>query len=256
MLRSLGLFTLIACAIALTWYALGRPAAIPPSPLGPDGKLTCISYAPFHGDQAPYHWDLRIPDRADRRGFAAAFPPHLLCPHLFRQGRARENHAAGGGQGLKVLQGIWLGRNRADNRREIEAALKLARRHPETVQALIVGSETLLRGELAPAKVAAYLGEVKRRSGLPVTYADVWEFWLKSPELAAAADFVTIHILPYWEDQPVSADKGVAHVREVRRDGAGGISRQGDLSSARWAGRAPDGCARARSPPRSIRRAS
>ena len=128
-----------------------------------------------------------------------------------------------------MLQGIWLGRNRADNRREIEAALQLARRYPGTVKALIVGNETLLRGELAPATVGTYLEEVKRRSGLPVTYADVWEFWLKSPELASAADFVTIHILPYWEDDPVSAKDAVAHVREVRDRAAGDVPRQGDL---------------------------
>ena len=58
--------------------------------------------------------------------------------------------------------------------------------------------------------------EVKRRAGLPVTYADVWEFWLKAPELASAADFVTIHILPYWEDDPVAAKDAVAHVKEIR----------------------------------------
>ncbi len=57
---------------------------------------------------------------------------------------------------------------------------------------------------------------MRQRSGLPVTYADVWEFWLKAPELAAATDFVTIHILPYWEDEPVAAKDAVAHVREVR----------------------------------------
>jgi glucan 1,3-beta-glucosidase len=39
---------------------------------------------------------------------------------------------------------------------------------------------------------------------------------LKAPELAAAADFVTIHILPYWEDAPVQEEKAVAHVRDVR----------------------------------------
>src|SRR6185437_15305133 len=106
--------------------------------------------------------------------------------------------------GLDVLQGIWLGRDRADNRREIEAALALARRYPGTVKALIVGNETLLRGELPPAEIKADLEQVRQRSGLPVTYADVWEFWLKAPELAGATDFVTIHILPYWEDRPVA----------------------------------------------------
>jgi len=81
---------------------------------------------------------------------------------------------------------------------------------------LLVGNETLLRGELGADRIKTYLEEVKRRSGLPVTYADVWEFWLKAPELAAAVDFVTIHILPYWEDEPVAATEAVAHVREIR----------------------------------------
>jgi exo-beta-1,3-glucanase (GH17 family) len=124
--------------------------------------------------------------------------------------------AIAGREGLKVLQGIWLGRDRADNRREIEAALKLARRHPGLIEAFIVGNEALLRGELSAADIKTYLEEVRRRSGLPVTYADVLEFWLKAPELASAVDFVTIHILPYWEDEPVAAHDAVAHVREIR----------------------------------------
>ena len=111
-----------------------------------------------------------------------------------------------------MLQGIWLGRNLADNRREIEAALRLARRHPGVIEAFIVGNETLLRGELGPARIKTYLEEVRRRGKLPVTYADVWEFWLKAPELAQAADFVTIHILPYWEDHPVRAEDAAEHV--------------------------------------------
>ncbi|HET7211135.1 MAG TPA: beta-1,6-glucan synthase [Methyloceanibacter sp.] len=216
MLRSLALFALIASAIAFAWQALGRPIAMPPSPLHSGGKLTCISYAPFHGDQAPFTWNLVIPDgqiEGDLRRLAAMTPCVRTYSARGPQGRiARLAEEAG----LEVLQGIWLGRNRADNRREIEAALKIARRHPDTVKALIVGNETLLRGELPQERVRAYLDEVKRRSGLPVTYADVWEFWLKAPELAEAADFVTIHILPYWEDDPVSEEEAVAHVREVR----------------------------------------
>ena len=80
-----------------------------------------------------------------------------------------------------MIQGIWLGRNRAENRREIEAGLRLARQHPGVVDAFIVGNEVLLRGELSAASVKAYAEEVRERSGLPVTYADVWEFWLRAP---------------------------------------------------------------------------
>ena len=182
----------------------------------PDEKLTCISYAPFHGDQAPFTSSLRIPDgqiAADLRRLSALTSCIRTYSANGDQGRVAELAPA---FGLKVLQGIWLGRDRADNRREVEAALELARKHPATIKALIVGNETLLRGELPADEIKARLKEVRERSGLPVTYADVWEFWLKAPELAAATDFVTIHILPYWEDDPVAERDAIAHVREVR----------------------------------------
>jgi len=189
---------------------------MPASPLGPGEKLTCVSYAPFHGDQAPFTWGLHIPDQ-QIAGDLERLSALTSCVRTYSaRGAQGQITKLAEAQGFKVLQGIWLGRNRADNRREIEAALKLARRHPGTIKALIVGNETLLRGELPPAKIKAYLEEVRRRSNLPVTYADVWEFWLKAPELAPATDFVTIHILPYWEDDPVSEGDAVAHVREVR----------------------------------------
>ena len=51
-----------------------------------------------------------------------------------------------------------------------------------------------------------------------MTYADVWEFWLKHPEIADAVDFVTIHTLPYWEDDPVGDRRsGPARRRHRRR---------------------------------------
>lgn len=115
-----------------------------------------------------------------------------------------------------MLQGIWLSRDRSKNRDEIELALALARSHPDVIEALIVGNETLLRGELSIPQLKKYIGEVRQRSGMPVTYADVWEFWLKASQLVDAIDFVTIHILPYWEDDPVAADDVLAHVRAVR----------------------------------------
>jgi exo-beta-1,3-glucanase (GH17 family) len=216
MLRSLGLFALVAGIIALAWYGLGMAVPMPPSPLGTGGKLTCISYAPFHGDQAPFTWNLRISGRQieeDLRRLSALTSCVRTYSAMGAQGRIAEFAPA---FGLEILQGIWLNRDRAANRREVEAALELARKHPATIKALIVGNETLLRGELPADEIKAHLEEVRARSGLPVTYADVWEFWLKASELAAATDFVTIHILPYWEDDPVAERDAVAHVRDVR----------------------------------------
>ena len=221
MIRSIFLFLLVAATIGLFWYGMGRPVAVPASPLAQGQKLNCLSYAPFHGSQAPFDQPLRLSDNqieSDLQKLAEV----TSCIRTYSAARAQGKITRiAGKHGLKVLQGIWIGRNLADNRREIEGALRLARRHPGVIEAFIVGNETLLRGELGAARIKTYLDEVKRRSGLPVTYADVWEFWLKAPELAPSVDFVTIHILPYWEDDPVAATEAVAHVREVREKVAG-----------------------------------
>jgi exo-beta-1,3-glucanase (GH17 family) len=216
MTRLLLLFALVASAIGLFSYEMGRPNPIPASPLAQGQKLNCLSYAPFHGSQAPYDQPLRIADEqieSDLRQLAAV----TSCIRTYSSAGAQGKITRFADKlGLKVLQGIWIGRNLADNRREIEAALRLARWHPGVIEAFIVGNETLLRGELSAGRVKTYLEEVRRRSGIPVTYADVWEFWLRARELAPAVDFVTIHILPYWEDEPVAAADAVDHVRDVR----------------------------------------
>jgi exo-beta-1,3-glucanase (GH17 family) len=210
------LFALVASAIVLFWYALGRPVPLPPSPLGDGDKLGCLSYTPFHGGHGPYTVPLRLAEEQiadDLKRLAKITRCIRTYSAAGSQGRVTR---LAGEYGLKVLQGIWINRNRADNRREIEAALRLARHHPGVIQAFIVGNEVLLRGEQGAEQIKTYLDEVRRRSGLPVTYADVWEFWLRTPELVPAVDFVTIHILPYWEDEPVPAEDAVAHVRDIR----------------------------------------
>lgn len=58
---------------------------------------------------------------------------------------------------------------------------------------------------------------MKSQVKVPVTYADVWEFWLQHPQVAPAVDFLTIHLLPYWEDDPRGIDEALAHVADVRR---------------------------------------
>ena len=119
--------------------------------------------------------------------------------------------------GLKLLQGLWLGRDREKNRAQSDALIALVKRHPEAVIGIIVGNEVLLRGELPPQELAGIMREVRAATGMPVTYADVWEFWLRNADLAASADFVTVHILPYWEDFPVAAERAGEHVDTIMR---------------------------------------
>src|ERR1700721_118502 len=65
--------------------------------------------------------------------------------------------------------------------------------------------------------LAGTIRHVKANVSMPVTYADVWEFWLRYREIASEVDFITIHILPYWEDFPISAEHAAAHVDSIRR---------------------------------------
>ncbi len=122
--------------------------------------------------------------------------------------------------GLKVIQGVWLGSNRLKNLAQIAASLDLQAfpRNPVIITALVVGNEVLLRGEMTAADLVGNIRSVKAQVGkMPVTYADVWEFWLKNREIYDAVDFVTIHILPYWEDIPIRAKSAAAHVDSIRK---------------------------------------
>jgi glucan 1,3-beta-glucosidase len=85
------------------------------------------------------------------------------------------------------------------------------------ITAVVVGNEVLLRGEMTTADLAATIRSVKSQVTVPITYADVWEYWLRNREIYDAVDFVTIHILPYWEDFPIRAKFAATHVNSIRQ---------------------------------------
>jgi len=93
-----------------------------------------------------------------------------------------------------------------------------AKAYPQVIRGVIVGNEVLLRGEQSPEAIAAYITRVRtalQDVHVPVTYADVWEFWLRYPQMANVVDYITIHILPYWEDEPVPPQDALKHVADV-----------------------------------------
>jgi exo-beta-1,3-glucanase (GH17 family) len=215
----LGLACLAASvlAIAAFWAWLGAPVPMPHSPLYPGEKLYCLSYAPFHGRLTPFDPTTQVSAaRIDRD--LAELEPLTDCVRIYSTDQGLE-HVAGlaAKHGLKVLQGVWLGRKATANKLQIDTAVALANRYPDTVRAVVVGNEVLLRGEMTANDLADTIRAVKARVKVPVTYADVWEFWLRNPVLASAVDFITIHILPYWEDFPIAADQAAAHVDAIRQ---------------------------------------
>lgn len=209
------LLAAVSIAIGLAWYGLGLPKIMPHSPLGADGKVACVSYAPFRGNQSPLDPTFVVPpEQIDADLERLSEITSCVRTYATEKGIDRVPEFARKHR-LTVLQGIWIGRDSAKNQTEIEAAVALVREYHDVIRGLVVGNEVLLRGEMTATGLRDLINDVKRQVDVPVTYADVWEYWLKNRDLAPAVDFVTIHILPYWEDSPVSASEAASHVTAI-----------------------------------------
>jgi len=215
----LGLFCLavVAMVIAGVWAWLGQPIPMPQSPLQAGEKLYCLSYSPFRGTQTPLNSQTVI-SAAHIEDDLTRLAKITDCVRTYSVDYGQDQIAGiAAKHGLKVLQGLWLSGHRDRNQYQIETAVALANKYPDTIRAVVVGNEVLLRGEMSATELANTIRAVKARVKVPVTYADVWEFWLRNRDVAAAADFITIHILPYWEDFPIPASRAAAHVDAIRR---------------------------------------
>src|ERR1700724_2979466 len=213
----LALLLISLSAIAAVWWWLATPITLPRAPIDPNAKLQCVSYAPFRGDQTPLVATTQI--SADQIAQDLAQLAKISdCVRTYSiENGLDQVPALAAKVGLKVIQGIWLGSNRLKNLVQISTAVRLAEDYPGVISARVVGNEVLLRGEMTTADLAAIIRSVKSQVAVPVTYADVWEYWLRNREVYEAVDFVTIHILPYWEDLPVRAKYAAAHVDAIRK---------------------------------------
>jgi exo-beta-1,3-glucanase (GH17 family) len=120
---------------------------------------------------------------------------------------------------MKVMLGVWIGveerrgktgevlerfpEARAANRREVEAAIRLANAYPDIVLAINVGNETQVfwsSHRVPPELLIDYVREVRARTDLPVTVADDFNFWNKpeSDTVAREVDFIVMHAHPLW----------------------------------------------------------
>ncbi|MFG1393207.1 glycoside hydrolase family 17 protein [Xanthobacter agilis] len=214
----LALAFIVAIVICGLWAWLGRPVAMPPSPLAAGETLPCVSYAPFRDGQSPFEKELMIPEAQIDEDFAQ-LAKITSCVRTYAVEKGLDKAPAiARKHGLTMLLGIWLGPDVDRNRVELDTGVRLAQENPDVVKAVVVGNEVLLRGEMSATDLGSTLRWVKSQVGaVPVTYADVWEFWERNKGLTQNVDFVTIHILPYWEDLPVSAAEAGPHVDEIRQ---------------------------------------
>ncbi|WP_349616667.1 beta (1-6) glucans synthase [Azotobacter salinestris] len=212
------LFATLLALLALSgiWYSAGQPVMLA-DVVSPTHKLQCVSYSPFDKDQSPFDKPFVLRE-ARMDADLALLAERFQCVRTYSMTGMEGLPALARKHGLKLMLGAWVSPDPVDTEAEIALLIDAAKANPDIVEAVIVGNETLLRKEVTATHLASLIERVKDSIDQPVTYADVWEFWLKHPEVAPAVDFLTIHLLPYWEDDPSGIDQALAQVARVRQD--------------------------------------
>ncbi len=183
----------------------------------PLGEISCVSYTPFKGKEAPWQLDqgLVIPKERfveDLKVLSSA----THCIRTYSVTGLEELFPVAREMGFRVWFGIWISGDAKANEKELQLAQKIIAEYADVIHVVIVGNEVLLRHEQTDEKLVGYIERVRAfAKGLPITYADVWEFWQKNPQVAKVVDVVTIHILPYWENDPIPVELTPAHIEKI-----------------------------------------
>src|SRR5450631_445052 len=164
------------------------------------GVLPSVSYAPFEGTAHP---DVdNIPSAEKIRADLKKLAPLTRAIRLYSStGGVELVPPIAAEFGIKVTVGAWIDKNVDRNEREIASAIDLARRNSNVV-GIVVGNETVYRGEQKVDDLIGLIKRVKKLVNVPVTAGEDWSIWRDKPELAYAVDFVSAHVLPYWENLP------------------------------------------------------
>jgi exo-beta-1,3-glucanase (GH17 family)/cellulose synthase/poly-beta-1,6-N-acetylglucosamine synthase-like glycosyltransferase len=162
------------------------------------GILPSVSYAPFEGTAHP---DVdNIPNADKIRADMKKLAPLTRAIRLYSStGGVELVPPIAAEFGIKVTVGAWIDKNAERNEREIASAISLAK-HNSNVIGVVVGNETVYRGEQKIDDLIELIKRVKKSVNVPVTTGEIWNIWRDNPELASSVDFIAAHILPYWEN--------------------------------------------------------
>ena len=206
-LAALLAFAVVTALNLLWWWWPNRPVEIAGWTSAP---LQSVSFAPYRPGQSPLTRTFPTADQIDQD--LKRLQGKVRAVRTYSTGENLEAVPQRAGKyGLKVWHGAWLNDNDKENLEQVNLLIDHANKYPDTIERVIVGNEVLLRKDLTANQLRSYIRMVKSRVKQPVTYADVWEFWLRNPSLADEVDFITVHLLPYWEDEPIGLERREAN---------------------------------------------
>jgi cellulose synthase/poly-beta-1,6-N-acetylglucosamine synthase-like glycosyltransferase len=217
------------------WWLLNRPKNGVPW----EGTINSISFFPYRKDDDPFQNKFPTPESIDKDltlissavGSVRIYNPwpeqnSPLIPGLAAQHGLRVTAGAD-------LRGIWnrgelpidrpLNQLNGDDQKSVTLEMKFLFQNEEEIRYLIdlanknsnvdrviVGNEMIQTGALSVPQLIRYIRKVRQSVHQPVSTAEDLNSWLTYPELAQEVDFITVHILPYW--QGVSVEDSVDFV--------------------------------------------
>ncbi len=173
-------------------------------------RLQYVSYSPFHTRVNPKDIDLIPADQIRSDLERVAEVANGVRVYSVAAGQDRVP-AIAGDLGLDVVLGAWIGDTESRDELEMDTVVELTRAN-RNVRSVLVGNEVLLRGERTVDELIALIREVKRQVHVPVSTSEIWDMWLRHPELVSAVDYISVHILPYWAG--VGADQAIPYTLE------------------------------------------
>jgi exo-beta-1,3-glucanase (GH17 family)/cellulose synthase/poly-beta-1,6-N-acetylglucosamine synthase-like glycosyltransferase len=185
-------------AVALgLWAGFNRPVTNIPAYQGTIGGF---AFSPFHKGESPESGT--YPSAAEIKSdlaFAAKYTRNIRTYTV--GGDLGQIPALAQGMNLNVTLGGWLDRHPDANAQELAKLVQVANANSDVKQ-VMVGNESILRADLTVPELVADIRQVQSQTHVPVSTAEPWHVWLKHPELANQVDFITVHLLPYWEGVP------------------------------------------------------
>lgn len=164
------------------------------------GLINGVALSPYQVDQNPIEG--RHPGPADIERDISALSGHVKSVRSYSSLNGADLiPQAARRHGLTVTQGAWIQGIPEVDEAEIANLVRLTRHH-DNVRRVLVGNEAILRTDVTVPEQIANIERVKRQVNVPVSTAEPWHVWLDHPELVAAVDYITVHILPYWEGVP------------------------------------------------------
>ena len=200
---------LISIAIAVIcisfWAFLNQPETEPPWP----DRIQGFSFSPMREGQSAITHVLPTEEEIDSDLALLADKTYAVRSYTMEGSLAKIPELARK-HGLNVTLGAWLDKDLEKNEREIEKLISVARENYRNVVRVIVGNEAVLRGDLTIEQLSGYLDRVREALDMPVSTAEPWHVWFNNKDLANHADFIAVHMLPYWEG--VEMDRAVDYV--------------------------------------------